>query len=584
MLQKPQTCAGCPLQTLGQGFMQVEGRGTSGVMLIGESLGEKEAEEGRPFVGPAGNLLNNALTRAGIDRGTLTIANIIFCQPPGNQLIGQPYYEPAAAQCMFRHTEPAIRAAKPKVIVALGGIAFYNLTGIGNILDTRGYPVWSDRYQAWVMPTVHPSFVMRGNYNYESVLIHDLQRAVEIAEHGFLPQWGNYLLDPTPSEALAWAREALKSNYPLSSDIETAGKSGQKEDQTDLGEVGDPSYIITRISFSSTPFEGMSVPWRSEYMAAIRLLLESEKDKVWWNGAYDIPRIQYHGVEINGVNHDGMVAWHVLNSDLFKDLGGVATFLTPTQPRWKHLSSSRPAFYNAVDSDVALRCTLRAFEELKKAGLWRVYERHVLRLDQITGRMSKVGMPFDRERQMVYAKRIAERRKELDEKLETVVPLDIRRKFVYKNPPRDREGLVLVGKLEVPVCPNCGFERPPKTHFGKATKKFPERRCHGFSPELREIGQWARLEPLKVSWKLTLAYQDLMKHPKVFHGRGEDRKPTTNENALRQSLLRFPDDPYYPLVMEIAKLRTLAGRYVGKWEVVEVSDDYQLKPYEEWAE
>lgn len=543
--------------------MNVEGRGESGVALVGEALGEQEAEKGLPFQGPAGHVLNNALTRAGINRGSLSILNIIWCQPPNNELLGKDYYPPAAAQCMDRHTIPALKAIKPKVIVALGGIPFYNLVSGTHILDARGYPVWSDKYNAWVMPTVHPSYIQRGNYNYEAILIHDLQRAMEIAERGFKFKNGKYLLDPTPEEAMAWAKSALLSPHPMSVDIETPYK-GSKEDTVELGEIGDPSYTILRLSFASRPYEGMSIPWRSEYMQVIRFLLESEKEKVWWNGiAYDIPRIRWNGVEPGGVQHDGMVAWHVLNSDLPKDLGTVATFLTPDQQRWKHLSEERPAYYNAVDADVALRCTLAAFEELKKAGLWKVYERHVLRFDKITSRMSKVGMPISRERQKEYAKKVADDRAALDKRLEEVVPLEIRPKFVYKNPPREREGLIKVGEQSIPTCSRCGFERPPKTHFAKATKKFPDRQCHGATITNVEVGQWARLEPLKVSYVLSLKYMEYMKHPKVFHGKGEDRKPTTNENALRQLLLKFPDDPYYPLVLKISKLRTLAGRYIG---------------------
>jgi uracil-DNA glycosylase family 4 len=438
MLSKPLSCKGCPLELLGEGFMQPDGRGTSGVALVGEALGEDEADSGKPFQGRAGNLLNNALTRAGIDRGSLTILNAIQCRPPENKLLGKPYFQPALSHCKFKHLDPQLRAAKPKVIVALGGIPLLSLAEQGGILDARGYVIWSSRYGAWIMPTVHPSYVIRGNYNYEAILIHDLQRAMEISQVGYRPKWGTYLLDPTPSEALTWAKRAITSPYPISADIETPRKGANEE----AASLDDESYHILRISFSSTPYEGMSIPWRPEYMAAIRLLLESDKEKVWWNGAYDIPRIQFNGVLVNGYSHDGMVAWHVLNTDLPKDLGTVATFLAPDQPRWKHLSDSKPAFYNAVDSDVALRCTLRAFEELKAAGLWHVYERHVQRFDRITARMSKKGMPLDQGRRLEYAKRIHLTREELQAALEQVVPFELRPKFVYKNHPRDRIVLV----------------------------------------------------------------------------------------------------------------------------------------------
>ena len=113
-------------------------------------------------------------------------------------------------------------------------------------------------------------------------------------------------------------------------------------------------------------------------MAAIRTLLSSPHPKVVWHKAYDVPRVEYNGVSVKGDVHDGMVAWHVLNSDLDKGLGFVATFLAPDQPRWKHLSREQPAFYNAVDSDVALRITLATFDELRAAELMEVGERYGL--------------------------------------------------------------------------------------------------------------------------------------------------------------------------------------------------------------
>ena len=94
MHKKPSTCRGCALHTLGTGFAPLDGRGTSKVLLVGEALGEQEAEQGRPFVGPAGKILGDCLDRAGLSRDQFWVANTIWCLPPNNDISGA--YDPDA--------------------------------------------------------------------------------------------------------------------------------------------------------------------------------------------------------------------------------------------------------------------------------------------------------------------------------------------------------------------------------------------------------------------------------------------------------------------------------------------------------
>src|SRR3990170_5353464 len=166
---KPDTCKLCPLYRAGQGFMQAEA-GTRPIMLVGESLGSEEADRGRPFVGPAGRALRDFVARAGLDWSDAWVANIVWCRPPLDNLEN---WKAAIDRCMNQYLDPLIRQVQPKVIIALGGISCRNLTGAyDKILEVRGYPVWSERYQAWIVPTVHPSYIIRGNTHWGTVLIH----------------------------------------------------------------------------------------------------------------------------------------------------------------------------------------------------------------------------------------------------------------------------------------------------------------------------------------------------------------------------------------------------------------------------
>jgi hypothetical protein len=122
-----------------------------------------------------------------------------------------------------------------------------------------------------------------------------------------------------------------------------------------------------------------------------------------------------------------MIAWHILHTDLPKRLGFVATFTCPWQPAWKHLSGSRPAYYNAVDADVEWRSMDFIEQELKRTGLWNVYDRDVLQLEPILVHMSEKGMPVDLEVRYDRAVKLDTDLKRVKAELEALSPLETRK-------------------------------------------------------------------------------------------------------------------------------------------------------------
>lgn len=78
---RPKECVGCPLYSIGSGFMEPEGTGTNGVMIVGEALGEQEARDGLPFrpSAPAGHVLETAIRNNGTDRQQYVLTNIVRC-------------------------------------------------------------------------------------------------------------------------------------------------------------------------------------------------------------------------------------------------------------------------------------------------------------------------------------------------------------------------------------------------------------------------------------------------------------------------------------------------------------------------
>jgi DNA polymerase len=125
------------------------------LMLIGEGPGQTEDEEGLAFVGPAGQLLTKMLEAIQLPRERVYICNIVKCRPPYNRI---PTQEEADA-CRI-HLRMQTWLVKPKVIVLLGSTAARNLLN-PEIRITRERGTWTERKGVWIMPTYHPSALLR---------------------------------------------------------------------------------------------------------------------------------------------------------------------------------------------------------------------------------------------------------------------------------------------------------------------------------------------------------------------------------------------------------------------------------------
>ncbi len=148
-------CALCPLcggirhKVPGQGDRQAP------LMLIGEGPGEVEDAQGLAFVGPAGQLLTKMLAAIGLPRDRVYICNIVKCRPPGNRVP-----EEAEVQACMLHLRMQVALVKPKVILLLGATAARATLGPDTRI-TRDRGVWQERKGVWMMPTWHPSALLR---------------------------------------------------------------------------------------------------------------------------------------------------------------------------------------------------------------------------------------------------------------------------------------------------------------------------------------------------------------------------------------------------------------------------------------
>ncbi len=150
-----EACQLCPLCRQIQHKVPGQGDRSAPLMLIGEGPGQTEDEEGLAFVGAAGQLLTRMLGAIGLPRERVYICNIVKCRPPHNRV---PTPEEAAA-CRI-HLRMQTYLVRPKVIVLLGSTAAKNILG-DQIRITRDRGTWTERKGVWMLPTYHPSALLR---------------------------------------------------------------------------------------------------------------------------------------------------------------------------------------------------------------------------------------------------------------------------------------------------------------------------------------------------------------------------------------------------------------------------------------
>jgi uracil-DNA glycosylase len=169
-------CTRCPLAYAGRHtIVFADGDPNARLMFVGEGPGADEDASGIPFVGKAGQLLNNMIAAMGLKREEVYIANIVKCRPPANRA---PEFVEATTCSQFLLRQ--IDIVRPEIIVALGATAATYLLGVKQSLASlRGH--WHSARGAKVAVTYHPAFLLRDPRQKGE----DLQRVM--AEMGLTP-------------------------------------------------------------------------------------------------------------------------------------------------------------------------------------------------------------------------------------------------------------------------------------------------------------------------------------------------------------------------------------------------------------
>ena len=180
--EKVGRCQSCPLAETRKNVVFGEGDPKAGLMFVGEAPGGDEDEQGRPFVGRAGQLLTKIIESIGLRRKDVFIANILKCRPPGNR---NPL--PSEIALCSPYLLRQVELIKPRVICALGKFAAQTLLNTEtpiSMLRGRFY----DYHGIKLMPTYHPAYLLRNSQGKKEVW-QDMQAiakelGIKIPEHG----------------------------------------------------------------------------------------------------------------------------------------------------------------------------------------------------------------------------------------------------------------------------------------------------------------------------------------------------------------------------------------------------------------
>lgn len=339
---------------------------TPRIAFVGEAWGRQEELLGRPFVGDAGQLFDDLCRSTGIVRSECLVTNVINARPPGTkndflefcvkvgfvkdnfadavEYIRKMRRFPAVKQGAFLRPElhfhidrlkAELEDFKPTLAVAMGGVALWGLCGINGIMACRG----SVRYSTLVpklkvLPTLHPSFLLRGGEEFWPVAVMDFVKAK--AESHF-PEIHFPVREFNTNPSIETVEEFLTTmpNTPAAVDIESF-----KGQITVIGFARSKDFALS-VPFVSFAKFGNShwpdLPTEARAWRAVRGYLEGPKPKLFHNGVYDVQYLyRSMGIKVRNFREDTMHMHHALLSEMRKKLNILASIYT-NEPDWKHM-------------------------------------------------------------------------------------------------------------------------------------------------------------------------------------------------------------------------------------------------------
>lgn len=475
------SCEVCP--GLSHRVVWGEGPSATRLVLIGEAPGSTEDATGRPFVGGAGNILNNALVRAGISRSQVYITNVVKCRPPGNRT-------PNSSEVLkcFPLLKAELANIKFNCLVPMGNTAFSALLNRqADITTYRGSPTFTevithpDGSPIKVLPTLHPAFIMR-QWLYSEVLATDLKKAWKYAEDPVYhppirTETGRlvgYLLpeDPEAAEYI----ESLKQTG-CAADIETTSLHPW------TGE-------ILGIAFSNAPNTGIFLKF-PEHIELAKSILEHPCLKIFQFGTFDVFFLQWHGIHTVNYMFDTKFAQNIVCPEMPSSLAFLSSIYTmfPYYKTWKgkEIRKDPGAVPQAIlqeyctqDADATWQCAAPLKEELESEGQTELFNTLIMPLAKVLMSMRSRGIRISH----------ANLQKVSDEIVPQLAMLDhaFAQLGVNPNSPKQLGELLTANNIILPKTKTGAFQTDEEA-LRDAQRRYPEHAILGLIMEFRELNK-----------------------------------------------------------------------------------------------
>ena len=425
------------------------------IALVGEALGKDELfkwyrdKDKRPredcyFVGSAGTLLDRLLGEVGLPRSRVHVTNVVKVRPPENKI---PRLKELGLKVedFLPVLKEELEVVGVEIVIPMGGTALEALTGLSGITKWRGSEVGCTLVPGLrVFPTLHPSYIQRGQWSLYPFVRNDLKIAAE-ASVGIEQGRHEYeeLVDPGLDQVLAYI-EKCKNSPSTVIDIETAHEK------------------IRCVGLSCSTKSGMAIPFRHKgfrnrwsytefcfILKALRELWESQTIKIGHNLEYDLlwlypllgmPRepvfdtMRAHALVYPESKHDlGFVMSSHTNMPYHKDEGKK---VPGDEALWK---------YNVKDLVGTHLVYEKLVEELDEIGMWNFFVGYTMPFFRLTLEMERVGIKVDRE--MFERRRETTRKKA--EALQKAIEKSVGRPINVNSPKQIMELLYEEWKLPV---------------------------------------------------------------------------------------------------------------------------------------
>jgi uracil-DNA glycosylase family 4 len=348
-------CTDCGLSRFRKNVIISEGPLDAKIVLVGEGPGLEENDTGKPFVGPAGRELTKILFKAGIDRSSIFMTNVVRCiakaPPPKNV---RPPSDEEIAACN-KYLEKELETIKPTIIVPMGNVALKAVMGSkgASITKYRGREIWSDKYNCKIMPVFHPAGILR-QMSQEAITVEDFIRIKEASKFREMTKHeeGTYVTIDT-LDLFDQFVSKITTQPEFSFDIETTGLNWQKDKVILISftwkertativplikyKPREEEYTELKIKKVKQKIDGKSVTVEKEVpVTGIRVIdeyedfwgdkqayvleklkevLGNQAEKIAHNGKFDIKFLIQLGLPVNNFTFDTMLAHYLLDEN-----------------------------------------------------------------------------------------------------------------------------------------------------------------------------------------------------------------------------------------------------------------------------